>query len=169
VTGPADLDLPAAPSWDLAEFGPRYAAAEQMARRYAAAVALVAGHPARDQLAAAWPTVRIVLEAVGRSCLTAIRQPPRSTRRRGLTRRQRPARRSRHLHQVHLALVALAQAVDAAVATAVSVVLAAEAPEAGRRAEADDWLTALGAAVAQLELTVAMLTDDGGAASAGDR
>jgi hypothetical protein len=149
------LELPNPPRIALAEFAPRYAAAEQMARRYAAAVRALAGSPEHDRLAEQWPTVVSLLDKVARACTTGARAKGRATR------RYRASPRARQLHQVHAALVALEKAVDAAAATAVITLLAAERPTAGRRAEADEWLRALTTALRELQHSAIWTADEG--------
>ena len=152
------LELPSPPRHELAEFAPRYAAAERMARRYAAAVRAVAGSPEHDRLAEQWPTVLALLDKVGRACEAGARAKGRTTR------RYRKSPRARQLHQVHAALVALEKAVDAAAAAAAITVLAAERPTTIRRAEADDWLRALTTALRELQHSAIWTADEGSAA-----
>ncbi|HZN70176.1 MAG TPA: hypothetical protein VFC00_00600 [Micromonosporaceae bacterium] len=149
------LELPSPPRVRLAEFTRRYAAAEAMARRYAAAVQAAEGTPEYERLAAEWPTVLAMLDKVCKACEVGARTSARAKRRR------KGSPRAVKLHQVHVALVALEKAVDAAVAAAVIALLDATGPTASRRAEADEWLCALTSALNELEHSVVWIADEG--------
>jgi hypothetical protein len=150
----AALSLPRSPRGTLGEFGPRYAAARQMAIRYGAAVAVVGDHPeGRARLTEHWPAIRGQLDRIGGMCEQGIgRQPPHRRSRRKRRDRYDPKARQRSLHAVHQALVRLERMVDAAVAMSIAVVLAGIDPaSARRRAEVDDWVRALTDALRELE------------------
>jgi len=124
------------------------------------AVTALDGCPEQDRLAAQWPAVRALLDTVGRACLLGARSAGRPARARGRAGRSPHPLRARQLHRVHAALVALEKLVDAAAATAISVRLSIDAPEAGRRAETADWLAALAAALDELEQSVTGLAEE---------
>jgi len=158
----AALRLPPSPRGALGEFGPRYAAARQMATRYAAAMAVVGDHPeGRARLTEHWPAIRRQLERIGAMCEHAVgRQPPYRRSRRKRRDPYDPKARQRSLHAVHQAVVRLERMVDAAVAMSIAVVLAGIDPaSARRRAEVDDWVRALTDALRELEQ--GQLDDDG--------
>jgi hypothetical protein len=148
-----ELQLPSAPTGDLREFGPRYAAAERTAWRYARAMATVPdGTRERERLADGWRTVWDRLDRIGWLCMHGSFAPDEVPQRqvgKRLTRRQRLSPRQRHLHNVHCGLLTLELAADAAVAVAVGVALAAPDDAAGQ-STVDDALVALARAVDEL-------------------
>jgi hypothetical protein len=152
------LELPSPPSVRRAEFARRYVAAETIARRYAAAVLATTGSPVQERLVEQWPTVLSLLDKIAHTCAIGARTP----------RQRKGAPRAHKLHQVHIALVALEKAVDAAVATAVIALLTAEEATASRRAEADEWLRALTTALNELKHSPLWQPDEGSAAWTGD-